>query len=112
MREERRGGSIKKVQVSHRPLLIAWAPFSPTLVEVGTLVEGRIVFLNILFGKKFAAPLRYALLSVRTISVLLKERPKTILAQNPPIFLPLLLVMVRPLYKFGLIVDHHAVWSM
>jgi hypothetical protein len=94
------------------PLLIAWAPFSPTLVEVGSLVGGRVVFLNVLFGKKLAAPLRYAFLSLRTLSLLGRERPKVVLAQNPPIFLPVLLVLTRYLYGFKLIIDHHAVWSM
>ena len=92
--------------------MVAWAPFSPTLVEVGSLVGGRVVFLNVLFGKKLAAPLRYAWLSLRTLSLLRKERPRVVLAQNPAIFLPLLLVLVRRLYKFRLIVDHHAIWSM
>jgi len=92
--------------------LVAWAPFSPTLVEVGSLVRGKVVFLNVLFGKKLAAPLRYVFLAVRTISLLGKERPRVVLAQNPPIFLPLLLVLLKPLYQFKLIIDHHAVWSM
>ena len=93
-------------------LLVAWAPFSPTLVEVGSLVGGRVVFLNVLFGKKIAAPLRYAFLALRTLSLLRRERPRLVLAQNPPIFLPLLLVLVRRLNRFKLVVDHHAVWSM
>ncbi|HYU87243.1 MAG TPA: glycosyltransferase, partial [Candidatus Bathyarchaeia archaeon] len=97
---------------SSGPLLVAWAPFSPTLVEVGALVGGRVVFLNILFGKKLAAPLRYALLALRTLSLLGRERPKVVVAQNPAIFLPLLLVLAKPFYKFRLVVDHHAVWSM
>jgi hypothetical protein len=93
-------------------LLVAWAPFSPTLVEVGSLVGGRVVFLNVLFGKKLAAPLRYGFLALRTLSLLGSERPRVVLAQNPPIFLPLLLVLAKPFNKFRLIVDHHAVWSM
>lgn len=95
-----------------RPLLIAWAPFSPTLVEVGSLVSGRVVFLNILFGKKLAAPLRYAFLALRTLSLLGRQRPRVVLAQNPPIFLPILLVLTKPLYRFKLIIDHHAIWSI
>jgi hypothetical protein len=93
-------------------LLVAWAPFSPTLVEVGTLVAGRVVFLNVLFGKKLAAPLRYAFLALRTLALLGRERPKVVVAQNPPIFLPLLLILARRFYQFRLVVDHHAVWSM
>jgi len=103
---------MKEMSSSSRLLLVAWAPFSPTLVEVGALVGGRVVFLNVLFGKKLAAPLRYMFLALRTLSLLGRERPRVVLAQNPPIFLPLLLVLVRPLYGFRLIVDHHAVWSM
>lgn len=93
-------------------MLIAWAPFSPTLAEVGSLVGGRVVFLNILFGKKLAAPLRYAFLALRTLSLLGRQRPKVVLAQNPPIFLPVLLVLTKPLYRFKLIIDHHAIWSI
>ena len=97
---------------SGRPLLIAWAPFSPTLVEVGSLVEGRVVFLNVLFGKKLAAPLRYAFLALRTISLLRRHRPRVVLVQNPPIFLPVLLVLTKSLFRFKLIIDHHAIWSI
>ncbi len=96
---------------SGRPLLIAWAPFSPTLVEVGSLVGGRVIFLNVLFGKKLAAPLRYAFLALRTLSLLGRQRPRVVLAQNPPIFLPVLLVLTKPLYRFKLIIDHHAIWD-
>lgn len=103
---------MRKPNGSPRPLLVAWAPFSPTLVEVGSLVAGRVVFLNFLFGMKLAAPLRYALLALRTLSLLGRERPKVVLAQNPPIFLPLLLVLTKRVYGFRLVVDHHAVWSM
>ena len=93
-------------------MLVAWAPFSPTLVEVGSLVGGKVVFLNVLFGKKLAAPLRYTWLALRTLSLLGRERPRVVLAQNPAIFLPLLLVLAKRFYNFRLIVDHHAVWSM
>src|SRR5438876_11016909 len=101
----------RKTPRPSRPLLVAWAPFSPTLVEVGSLVGGHVVFLSIFFGKKLAAPLRYALLALRTLALLGTERPKIVLAQNPPIFLPLLLVLAQPFYMFRLVVDDHAVRS-
>src|SRR2546425_10464020 len=103
---------LEKSSTPSRLLLIAWAPFSPTLIEVGSLVGGRVVFLNVLFGRKLAAPLRYAFLALRTLSVLSREKPRVVVAQNPPIFLPLLLVLARRFYRFRLIVDPHAVWSM
>ena len=73
---------------------------------------GRVVFLNVLFGKKLAAPLRYAFLALRTLSLLVRHRPRVVLAQNPPIFLPVLLVLTKPLYRFKLVIDHHAIWSV
>ncbi len=79
---------------------------------MGSLVGGRVVFLNVLFGKKLAAPLRYAFLALRTISLLGRQRPRVVLAQNPPIFLPVLLALTKPLYRFKLIIDHHAIWSI
>ena len=103
---------LRQSPESGRPLLIAWAPFSPTLVEVGSLVGGGVVFLNVLFGNKMAAPLRYAFLALRTISLLGTHRPRVVLAQNPPIFLPVLLILTKPLYGFKLIIDHHAIWSV
>jgi glycosyl transferase family 1 len=103
---------LRRTRGPSRPLLIAWAPFSPTLVEVGSLIGGRVVFLNLLFGKKLAAPLRYAFLALRTLSLLGRERPRVVLAQNPPIFLPVLLVLTKRFYRFKLVIDHHAVWSM
>lgn len=76
------------------------------------MVGGRVVFLNALFGRKIAAPLRYMFLSIRTLSLLGKHQPRVVLAQNPPIFLALLLVLVKRFYRFRLVVDHHAIWSM
>jgi glycosyltransferase involved in cell wall biosynthesis len=76
------------------------------------LLNGRVVYLNILFGKRWAAPFRYILLAVRTFGLLRRENPSAVFAQNPPIFCPLVVVAVRRTMNFRLIVDHHAVWSV
>jgi glycosyltransferase involved in cell wall biosynthesis len=70
------------------------------------------VYLNILFGKRWAAPFRYILLAIRTFRLLRKERPSAVFAQNPPIFCPLVIIATRRTINFKLIVDHHAVWSV
>lgn len=97
---------------SSRILLIAWAPSSPTFVDLAALLNGRVVYLNILFGKKWAAPFRYLLLALRTFKVVTAEKPTGVIAQNPPVFCPLVLVSLRRLMKFRMIIDHHAVWSI
>jgi hypothetical protein len=95
-----------------RVLLVAWAPSSPTFADLARLLNGRVVYLNILFGKRWAAPLRYILLAVRTFRVLRKERPQAVFSQNPPIFCPMVMIAARRTMNFRLIVDHHAVWSV
>jgi hypothetical protein len=93
-------------------LLVAWAPSSPTFVDLAKLLNGRVVYLNILFGKKWAAPLRYLLLALRTFKVVTTEGPSGVVAQNPPVFCPLVLVSLRRMMRFRLVIDHHAVWSV
>lgn len=93
-------------------LLIAWAPSSPTFVDLASLLSGRVFYLNILFGKKWAAPFRYLFLALRTFGIVFRERPSGVIAQNPPIFCPLVLVGLRRFAKFRLVIDHHAVWSV
>lgn len=103
---------MRNVTETTRILLVAWAPSSPTFVDLAQLLNGRVVYLNILFGKRWAAPFRYILLAIRTFAVLRKERPSAIFAQNPPIFCPLVMIFAKRTMKFKLIVDHHAVWSV
>ncbi len=91
---------------------MAWAPSSPTFVDLAALLNGRVIYLNILFGKRWAAPFRYILLALKTFRVLRKERPSGVFAQNPPIFCPLAIIASRWTLGFKLIVDHHAVWSI
>jgi hypothetical protein len=93
-------------------LLVAWAPSSPRLADLAHLLGGRVVYLNVLFGKRWAAPLRYLFLSLRTFQVLRRQRPTGVFAQNPPIFCPLAIIAAKRMMDFNLIVDHHAVWSV
>ena len=95
-----------------RLVLVAWAPSSPRFDDLAPQLNGRVILLNILFGKKWAAPIRYLILALKTFSLLSKERPNNVLAQNPPIFCPLVLVVASRIIRFKLIVDHHAVWSI
>jgi glycosyltransferase involved in cell wall biosynthesis len=105
-------GSHENIHVESKILLIAWAPSSARLSELAQVVGGKVFFLSVLFGRKWAAPLRYLLLSLETFWVLRRERPSIVVAQNPPIFLPLSLLFVKHLMKFKLAVDNHAIWSL
>lgn len=47
-------------------------------------------------------------LSLKTLGVLLREVPPVVFAQNPSIFLTGLLCVVKPIFRFVLIVDRHS----
>jgi len=50
---------------------------------------------------------RYLLCSIRTLLVLFKKRPKIVFAQNPSVVLTLLLILLRPFFKYILVSDAH-----
>ncbi|NMT63801.1 glycosyltransferase [Marinobacter orientalis] len=53
-------------------------------------------------------PLRYILLTMRTIMVLLNEKPNVVFCQNPSIFLTALLVFLKTIFNYRLVVDRHS----
>lgn len=52
--------------------------------------------------------IRYAHLIIRTLLVLTKERAQIVYCQNPSIVLAALLCLIRPLFRFVLVVDRHS----
>lgn len=50
---------------------------------------------------------RYTMLAWRTTALLFRRRPRAVLIQSPSIVLALLTVLLRPLFKFKLIMDAH-----
>lgn len=53
-------------------------------------------------------PLRYGLLTLKTIGLLLNERPRLVFAQNPSIVLAALLCVLRRSLGYFLVVDRHS----
>jgi hypothetical protein len=56
---------------------------------------------------KVRKPFREILLSVRTVWLLLQERPKVVLVQNPSLICTLLVALLQPLFRYRIIVDAH-----
>lgn len=50
---------------------------------------------------------RYLLLTVRTLALLLRRRPRVLLVQNPSLVLGVLCLSLRPMFRFRVIVDAH-----
>jgi len=53
--------------------------------------------------------MRYTVLSLRTFQVLRRERPKCLVVQNPSIVLAFIAWLLRPLFRYSLVVDAHNV---
>lgn len=51
--------------------------------------------------------MRYLQLTLRTMSLLIGARPRTVLVQNPSIVLALVALLLRPVLRYKLIVDAH-----
>ncbi len=51
---------------------------------------------------------RYLFLSVRTLLVLIRERPQIVFAQNPSMILAFFLCLTKILFKYKLVVDRHS----
>lgn len=51
--------------------------------------------------------IRYLRLAPRTIAMIARTRPRVLVVQNPSLVLAMLCVMVRPYFKYRLVVDAH-----
>jgi len=55
----------------------------------------------------FRGPMRYFILSLRTVALLLRRNPHILLVQNPSLVLSALAVGLRPVFRYRLVVDAH-----
>lgn len=92
-------------------LCIAWAKGSRRMEEIASFLNGKIWSFAILPRVKILAPIRYLLQSLLTIIKLIKERPKVLIVQNPPIFAPLTCLIYAKLANKIIVTDHHCIWS-
>lgn len=95
-----------------RILGVAWAPHSKRLEELMKDLGGAHYCLSIMFGVRVLAPLRYLVLALRTLVLLRREKPRVVIAQNPPIFCPLMCLLYSAFAGTKVVVDHHVLWRM
>jgi len=80
--------------------------------EIAADVNGERWDCSILFKIMPFAPLKYLIMGIKTLRKLFKEEPNVVIAQNPPIFLPLVCWVYSMFSNCMLVVDHHCVWSV
>lgn len=80
--------------------------------ELSAAIGGARVDITFLYGPRYFAPLRYLVLSLRTLILLTVRRPDVVYAQNPPVFCPLVSLLYCRAAGISLAVDHHSVWRV
>lgn len=90
---------------------VTWAPFSRRMDEIAAELKAERWDYCLLFKMKVLAPFRYLIMAFRTLIELFKRKPDVIIAQNPPVFLPITCWVYCLLARCTLIVDHHCIWS-
>jgi len=81
---------------------IAWERHRRT-IELNKVFSCKLYILT----SKLQRIFKYPLLSLKTWKILHKKKPKILLVQNPSIVLTLLAILLKPFYKWKLIVDAH-----
>ncbi|HLH23183.1 MAG TPA: glycosyltransferase [Chloroflexota bacterium] len=92
-----------------RALMLTWAPYSGRSEGLAQHLGIRNYFVHYLaFQRPWIAPLKYPLQAVATLRILWRERPATVLVQNPPPVAALLAALYGAATGAGLIVDSHS----
>ena len=90
-------------------LFLAWGP--PSHTRRSELMARKLGIplrrIHVLKMKPYLAPVRYVIQAAMTLITLLRERPKVVFIQNPPIFAPLFVWMYCALTGSALIIDSH-----
>lgn len=83
-------------------LWISWEVHTRTRSITNTLDIKLIELLS-----KHNRIVKYVLLTIKTMRALLQEKPKVLIVQNPSIVLGYLSLLLRPFFKYKLIMDCH-----
>jgi glycosyltransferase involved in cell wall biosynthesis len=88
---------------------ITWYPYcrrSDALAEQLGASSYLVHYLR--FKVPWVAPVKYVLQSLKTVSILVRERPSLVLVANPPVAAPLLIWLGSRLFRYQFIIDAHS----
>ena len=89
-------------EVLENVIWITWQQHRRT-EEIGRHLGIRIIVIT----SRFAKWIKYPSLVARTIAIIISERPKVLIVQNPSMVLTLLAALCKPLFGYRLVVDRH-----
>lgn len=90
-----------------RGTFIAWHAFSRRGQLLSEKLELELYLIHMLKRRYFLAPVRYVLQAARTLAVLVREKPRLVFVQNPPIFAVIVVYLYAKLWKARYVIDSH-----
>lgn len=99
--------TIQKAQTDW--LAVAWAPYSRMSDTFARELNGKLYCIHYLrFQSPPHAPLKYLLQTVRTLIVLIRERPRAVHVQNPPFVSGLVVYLYSRLFGAKYVLHYHS----
>src|SRR5215831_7047932 len=87
---------------------ISWAKPVPRAEGIAKALGVHDFYVQRMKGAPvFLLPLRYLLQALETLRILRRERPKFIIATNPPIVLPLFIYLAARFLRAAFVIDSH-----
>jgi len=88
-------------------LFISWISHNRRSQLIADKLKIELHQIQIFKRRYFLAPIRYILQAIKTLKICIREQPKVIFVQNPPIFAPLIVYVYAKIWKSKLIIDSH-----
>jgi glycosyltransferase involved in cell wall biosynthesis len=94
-------------QMNNKMLFISWIAYSRRSQLIAEKFQMKLYLVHSLKRRPFLAPLRYILQTIKTLMILIREKPVVVFVQNPPIFAPLVVYLYTKLWPAKYIIDAH-----
>jgi hypothetical protein len=86
-------------------LFVVWFAYSRRSQLIADKLHIKMCPIQSLKRHYIFAPVRYVLQAVRTFALLVRQRPRLVFVQNPPIFAAMVVYLYAKLWKAKYIID-------
>lgn len=98
--------------MNQKIIFISWTLFAKRTELLGRALDadifyiGKVVKFEGMLWKLFS-PVDYTIKTIKSLSILFKEKPTIVFVQNPPSIAPIVIVFFSKLLKFKTVIDSH-----
>lgn len=98
--------------VDQKIIFISWTSFARHTELLGKSLDAKIFYIGkyIKFKGllwKLLSPVDYILKSLKSLKLILKNKPDVVLVQNPPSIAPVIIVSFSKIFRFKTVIDSH-----